>query len=169
MKTKIPGISHEELLRILKYDPDTGDFHWAVRIGRKTRAGAKAGTPQGKDRYLAVTYQGEHYLAHRLAWYYVHGVWPDGPIDHINADKVDNRIANLRVVTSSINAQNIGHRPRKSKTTLIGAVPEDNRFRAAIWSPADKRLIRLGRFDTPEEAHAAYVEAKRKLHPGCTI
>lgn len=169
MKMKTPGISHEELLQLLKYDPDTGNFHWAVRIGRKTRAGSKAGALQGAGRYLVITYQGEHYLAHRLAWYYMHGIWPDGPIDHINGDKLDNRIANLRVATSSLNAQNVGHRPRKSKTTLIGAVPEDKRYRAAIWSPEEKRTVRIGLFDTPEEAHAAYMEAKRRLHPGCTI
>jgi hypothetical protein len=109
----------------------------------------------------------KNYLGHRLAWFYVNGVWPVGDIDHINGNRSDNRIANLRDVAVSINRQNLGRATSRSKTGRLGVFFNTHGlpFRAAIHIHG--RQIHLGNFATVEDASAAYVEAKTLLHAGC--
>lgn len=165
-------MNHAELTRLLKYDQITGQFHW--REAR--RAGAKAGDlagcldlPRKKGQsYWRIVVSGKRYAAHRLAWFYVHGRWPEHEIDHINGNALDNRIANLREVDRFSNAQNLRKARSDSSTGLIGVrrVPS-GAFSASIQAFGVRR--RLGQFATAEEAFAAYVEAKRAAHPACTI
>jgi hypothetical protein len=109
-------------------------------------------------------------MAHRVAWVHFYGGWPKNVIDHINGDKTDNRIANLRDVPHALNMHNqraaSAHNKRSS---LLGAHWHKNggRWRSNITVAGVTR--HLGCFDTEQEAHAAYVEAKRSLHAGCTI
>ena len=155
------------LRSILSYDPDTGVFTWiAARKGRKDISGQPAGciTPRG---YKAVCVRGWVVSQHRLAWFYVHGEWPNGMIDHINGVKTDNRIANLRVVDPQANNQNVVAANARSKSGLRGVSQSPNRHgRWEARISAEKRTVFLGVFDTPQLAHAAYLEAKRKMHAG---
>lgn len=99
-------ITQERLKEVLAYEPSTGVFTW--RIGRpKAAAGAVAGGKNWKG-YCVICVDGKRYRAHRLAWLYVHGAMPESQIDHINHDKLDNRIENLRVVTNLENHKNMG-------------------------------------------------------------
>jgi hypothetical protein len=95
------------------------------------------------------------------------GRWPNGVVDHINGDTSDNQWSNLRDVTHSVNCQNQRRAKRSNASGLLGVSFFDGKPRASI--SVDGRPIHLGTFDTPEAAHQAYVEAKRKLHAGCTI
>ncbi len=88
-------------------------------------------------------------------------------MDHLNGDASDNRLANLRDVPQEVNQQNQRRANADSKTGLLGASPRGPRFQAAITTQGDRRY--LGLFDTAEEAHQAYLTAKRQLHAGCTI
>lgn len=90
------------LQQALAYDPETGIFTWLVRPSQRARAGSPAGYPTGHG-YRAIRYRGEVYLAHRLAWAFVHGAFPPEVMDHINGDRADNRIANLRAVSQAEN------------------------------------------------------------------
>jgi hypothetical protein len=117
--------------------------------------------------YQLVCVDGHKYPAHRLAWLIAHGVWPDGQIDHINGNRADNRLENLRDVPRAINAQNQRRAPKNSASGFLGVSRHNNRWRARIT--IDKRTVRLGTFDTPHQAYAAYLSAKRQLHDGCTI
>jgi len=103
--------------------------------------------------------------ASRLAWFYVHGAWPDGQVDHINGDHTDNRLSNLRVLTNAQNAQNRSRARRNNSTGLLGVSYDkrDDRYRARIM--VDGRMVSLGYHPTAHEAHAAYLEAKAALHP----
>lgn len=91
------SISHSDLLLLLSYNSETGQFHW--RQGK--RAGTLAGK-RNKQGYLTIYHGRVLYAAHRLAWFYSHATWPD-TIDHINWVKHDNRLCNLRSCTLAEN------------------------------------------------------------------
>ena len=156
----------EDLRQLLRYNADTGIFTWIARAAKAVHIGDVAGNAN-KFGYITIGVKKKVYKAHRLAWVYVHGVWPDGLIDHINGRKDDNRLCNLRVVGLSGNAQNL-HRPNKrNKSGFLGVIWFQNKWRASIT--INRKTHWLGDYSTPEEAHQAYVEAKRKHHAACTI
>jgi hypothetical protein len=152
------------LRELLHYDPETGVFT------RVTSNPATNGRPVGwldgeGHRYLRVG--GVIYAAHRLAWLFSYGEWPRDVIDHVNGEKDDNRLPNLRDVDMYINMQNIRRARIDSSTGILGVSQYKKRFRADIKVNGKRKY--LGNFITPELAHAAYVAAKRLYHPGCTI
>jgi hypothetical protein len=96
---------------------------------------------------------------------FVHGAIDAGvEVDHKNGLRADNRIKNLRLADNACNAQNLRSATSRSRVGLLGVVAEGRRFRAFIC--AGRKKMALGTYDTAEEAHAAYVQAKRSLHPG---
>lgn len=158
------NLTAERLRELLHYDPETGEFANLVNR-RRARVGASPAV-KGPHGYLVVVLEYGKYLAHRLAWFYVTDNWPT-EIDHINGIKTDNRFTNLREVARRTNQENVRH-PRKRVTDLpLGVRPSLSKFSASITVNYKNKY--LGTFDSPEEAHAAYLKAKRKLHEGCTI
>jgi HNH endonuclease len=156
------NLTPERLKELLAYNESTGNFTWRVkRKGRKLDGFAGSKTVMG---YISIGIDGVDYFAHRLAWMYVHGAWPINHIDHINGIRSDNRIANLRDCTPSINMQNQRKAKSSSKTGLLGASPHHGKFIARIT--VNKKHLHLGLFVTAEEAHAAYIAAKEKFHVG---
>jgi hypothetical protein len=150
----------------LHYEPETGVFTRKVKTSN-VFVGDVAGS-LNVHGYIHIRVCGADCLAHRLAWLYVHGEWPKQQIDHINGIKTDNRIANLRDASPAMNTQNIKAARVDSRSGVLGVQRHGRRWRARI-SLGDSRLTALGQFDTPEEAYAAYVEAKRRMHEGCTL
>lgn len=160
------SLTQEELKAIIHYCPETGGFTWA-----KTRGPAIAGRIAGakaKNGYILIGVFRTKFRAHRLAWFYVHGEWPKNYIDHKNGIRDDNRITNLREVNFSENCQNV-RKAYKNNTTKALGVSHDGygKYRARIQN--NYKSTRLGLFSTKEEAHAAYVEAKRKMHSASTL
>ena len=151
---------------LLIYDQETGVIRWRKPTHKVHIDGAQAGTITTKG-YRQLMIRGRTYLAHRVIWLYVYGEWPEQTIDHINSVRSDNRISNLRSVPHAINAQNIHAARSDSKSGVMGVTSRDGLFYARIWIQGHGK--RLGSFRTQEEAHAAYVEAKRKHHHGYTI
>lgn len=98
-------ISRKEILESLDYSPETGRFVWRKNTGRAV-AGDQAGCRKG-DGYIVIRFKGKLYRAHRLAWFLVNGDWPEA-VDHINHNKADNRIKNLRRASKKINGRNLG-------------------------------------------------------------
>ena len=171
----MPNIQNPEddadLLRRMKlrleYDPETGLFRAAKGSRQGGNFGGQPGYKNPKGYHVLSVY-GKAYKAHRLAWFYVYGVWPEGQIDHINGNRTDNRICNLRDVPQGVNMQNQRKAMRHSKSGLLGVTTtRKGTFVSAIKK--NDKCTYLGTFPTPELAHAAYIAAKRKLHPGCTI
>jgi hypothetical protein len=113
-----------------------------------------------KHDYIGIRLDNVLYLAHRLAWFYSYGKWPVDQIDHINGDRTDNRLINLREATNAENAQN--KRIRAGKSGFCGVRKENSKWLAEI--KVNYKPIRIGLFNTPEEAHQAYIAAKRKFH-----
>jgi hypothetical protein len=164
-------LSAEQLRELLHYDPETGVFTWKVRPSiRVKRVGAVAGNiGAGGYAVINLTKFGSPKKAHRLAWLYIHGKWPEADIDHINGDRLDNRIVNLRDVSRRINTENLRSARRHSKSGLLGAHWHEPFKKWYSVITTDRKRKFLGLFKTPEEAHQAYLAAKRKLHEGCTI
>ncbi len=165
-------LTQERLKELLHYDPNTGVFTRRVNTSRG-KAGTVAGSRNvcketGKVR-MRVSISRVVYWQHVLAWLYMTGNWPDNEIDHKDGDSANNRFDNLRDVTRVINCQNRVRPQTDNKCGFLGVFWE-KRFHVWIAKvTVGKKSIHVGSFKTPEEAHAAYVQAKRRLHPGCTI
>ena len=159
------ALTAEQVRELLDYNPETGRFTWRI-APRGHKAGSQAGCTDSYG-YVVIRTAGAGHKAHRLAWLIAYGEWPDDQVDHINGDRSDNRIANLRSLTNQGNQQNRRTAHRGIRSGLLGVSPKRGKWRAQIKVDGKKR--HLGLFDTPEAAHAAYLEAKRKLHPTCSI
>ena len=146
-------ITAEALREQMDYDPETGSFYWKPR---------RAGCPGGG--YWQIRIKGRCYYAHQLAWLYVHGEWPSEEIDHINRDRLDNRIANLRAADRCQNQQN---KLQSNNKSGFKGVSLHNPRLAKPWQAqitVRGQHHHLGNFSTPEEAHEAYKEAAARLH-----
>lgn len=144
-------ITIERLKELLDYEPTTGIFRWKVK-----RVYIPAGSIAGylnREGYRVIVVDKVRYQAHRLAWFYFYGRWPEEQVDHINRQKDANEISNLREAT---NAQNTVNRAahRTSRSGFKGVTMHRRRWRAKI--KVSGREIHIGRFDSPEEASAAY-------------
>lgn len=143
----------QELRRRLRYEPDTGLFF------RQSGRGLSKAEPAGcidYRGYVMIGFRGKTYAAHRLAWAWMTGQFPDGPLDHVNRVRSDNRWCNLRLADYRLNAAN---KAGKDRDLPKGVYRHHDRFRALI-KPADK-IVHLGVYDTPEEAAAAYYGAAK--------
>ena len=162
-------LSASRLRTVLSYDQEAGVFRRLLATSRSVKVGDIAGSAPKVNGYIHVAIDGRSYLAHRLAWLHVHGVWPANDIDHINGKRDDNRIANLRDVTRSDNLRNQRVATAKSRSGLIGAHFHNasglyfSRIRTSEGAKS------LGYFKTAESAHEAYKIAKRRYHATCTI
>lgn len=164
-----PALTAERLREVLDYDPESGVFTWKVRTSNRVNVGDVAGAML-KTGYLSISIDGKLHRAHRLAWLHVHGAWPAADIDHVNGVRTDNRFANLRSATPSLNQQNLRSARGATASGLLGVYRTDKKHRP--WRSSinvDGKDRHLGNFTSPEEAHAAYLAAKRRLHEGCTI
>ena len=160
-------LTQAQLKSVLNYDQDTGIFTWLVKISKKIKIGDIAGSKA--NGYKIIRLNNKQYYAHRLAWLYIAGEWPKNEIDHINNIKIDNRIKNLRDVSSSKNKQNKIKAQKNSTSGFLGVSwhKAKNKWRARIR--VNKKELVLGYFDDKEIAYQTYLNAKRKYHEGCTI
>lgn len=163
------ALPEAELLGVLKYDAASGVFTWSV----SRRGGAKAGDAAGTVKaggYIQIHALGKLHYAHRLAWLFVHGSWPVGHVDHIDGNPGNNAIANLRDVSAEVNQQNQRRAHRSNRSSGLQGVSFDSRTGRWLAKISLKnRTKNLGRHDTPELAHQAYVAAKRSMHEGSTL
>lgn len=107
MKKNEKQLTVVQLKELLHYNPETGVFTWARSVGQRARIGRVAGSkvPSG---YIKISVSKRVYSAHRLAWLYMTGSWPENEIDHVDNNPSNNAFSNLRAATKSQNAQNRG-------------------------------------------------------------
>lgn len=154
-------ISQERVRELLSYDAETGLFTWNKTRTGFARKGSLAGTKTSYG-YIQISIDNVLHKAHRLAWIYVYGESPKMDIDHINGDRSDNRIVNLRDVDKFTNMQNRKAADSDGKSGLLGVTQRGNVYYA-------RRVINgrhhyLGRHKTPMEAHQAYIDAGRMFN-----
>jgi hypothetical protein len=152
----------EILQKALSYNPETGELCRRSADGNLTPCGSYR-----KDGYLRVQVIGKRWRVHRLGFLLAYG-WLPPMVDHINGNRFDNRIQNLRASNGQHNSQNRRFVNKNNKTGFLGVSPSKNgKFESFLC--VDGKNKRLGTFNTPEEAHNRYLEQKRLHHPGCTL
>ena len=147
-------LSIEYLRQIFSYDPNRGVLIWEKDNSRRG-AGKIAGC-KSKDGYIVVRHDGRQYRAHRIIWALHHGAWPAGDLDHINCDKTDNRIDNLRPCDDTQNQRNVPAKVGSSSYKGVGLYKGKWRARIRV---GDGRRLELGLFKTEDEAAEAYRKA----------
>jgi hypothetical protein len=162
------NLTAQQVRTLFDYDPGTGVFK---RIA--ARQGAKRGALPGhisRNGYHVISIDHRHHFTHRLAWLYMTGAWPAADIDHINGLRADNRWNNLRATTRGENMQNLKCARKDNKSCGLLGVTWDKQ--CAKWKArigVRGKTLRLGHFDDPDTAHAAYLTAKRALHSTNTL
>ena len=175
MKCKPRSATREYLLKFISYDPETGVFTWQERQKEdfktenfrvrwnQRNAGKPAGWPL-LNGYWCIDLRGERYPAHRLAWFLHYGYWPENDVDHINNQRQDNRIANLREATRSQNLQNASIRSNNTSGHKNVSYRKDTgKWTVRMWKFKVKYLS-IGSFDTLEEAITAATKAREELY-----
>lgn len=153
-------VSLDDLKAHLSYCPETGRFTWLKTVSTKSPAGSIAGYVHYRG-YRIIRLKGRRFAAHRLAFLWMTGKLPAQDIDHINGSRDDNRWVNLREASRSQNLENID--PKTNQSGFLGVT----KTRCGNWTARIMKSGKpyyLGTFYSPDEAGAAYLEAKSKLH-----
>jgi hypothetical protein len=160
--SKTQELTYEDWSSAFRYEPETGRLFRIRRLG-KFPIGEAKGTINNQG-YVVISLNGRPTLAHRVAWLLMTKKWPEEQVDHINRVKTDNRWCNLRAASLAQNNGNVIKKKTRDLPIGVRRAKDSNvkPFFAAI--SVNNKGLYLGSFRTPEEAHAAYLEAKRKYH-----
>jgi hypothetical protein len=154
------NLTQDRLKELFLYDADTGIFYRQTQIRGAKGVGEQAGS--NSHGYLLIMIDGKNYSCHRLAWLYMHGEFPDTPLDHINRNRSDNRIINLRQASMKQNSENRGFKS-KNKSGYRGVywVAYRSKWQAKIIN--NNQTIHLGYFDDAIQASSAYQQKANEL------
>jgi hypothetical protein len=161
----------EELQAIMEYECESGRLLWKVRRhggGGAINPGDQVGS-LSKGGYLETTVMGCRFYAHRLAWAIYHGAWPTKNIDHIDGNRLNNKIANLRDCVQRLNVENQRKTRSDNTSGFTGVLWRADKKRWCAVIQVNGKRMRKGGYDTPEQANQAYLQAKRALHEGNTL
>lgn len=161
------SVSRARLVELFIYEPESGAFVRRCSISNQ-HAGDVSGSKHCRG-YVSVCIDSRAYLAHRLAWLYVHGEWPAHQLDHIDGNRANNAIANLRQATAAQNGQNKRKASGFGSSGLLGVTWDKVNLLWRAKIKVNGRSLCLGRFTGKHEAHEAYLAAKRQLHPFGTL
>lgn len=167
-----------ELAQLLEFDPEKGEIYWlprpetmfaseqSCRTWNSRYAGKRAFTYVDVHGYMRGTIFDRPYFAHRVIWALAYRTWPAGQIDHINGDKTDNRLLNLRVVTNQENGRN-QKRHRTNTSGMRGVCWDKKNLKWMARIKVDGFQKNLGRFDRYEDAVSKRIEAEATygFHP----
>lgn len=148
-------LTHERLISVLEYEEETGVFVWISRTTNRVHVGSMAGYT-GIKGYVLIGIDGVDYKAHVLAWFYVNKKLPNGKIDHIDTDRSNNKISNLRCATNQQNNAN----KKKQKNNTSGYKGVSWHKKAKKWSSTirySRTNIHLGLFTDPLKVYEVYL------------
>lgn len=156
-------LTAHRLRELVDYDPVTGLFTRRVQSSNRVRVGSVAGSIHRDSGYVFICVDGKRYRAHRLAWLYTGGKWPEHHIDHINGNTSDNRWSNLRLATNAENMRNTAaYRNNTSGYKGVHFHKPSGRWRADVMH--EGRSVSAGYHATPEAAHTAACGLRQRLH-----
>lgn len=156
-----------KITEFLEYKADDGVFLWKRSPSHRVTDGMIAGHTNSRG-YTHLKLFGMQIPAHRAAWAVTYGKWPKNQIDHIDGNKSNNKISNLRDIGAKSNTQNqIRSKSSNLSSGLLGVSRNRGKWQAQIKVAGRRK--HLGTFDSPVIAHQAYLAAKRLMHEGCTI
>ncbi len=158
------SLTQDQLKSLLSYNDETGEFTRVKAVGHNGnwKAGRKVGYLDKSNGYIKISLLGKKYYAHRLAWLYVHGYLPKEQIDHIDHDKMNNAIVNLREASDQVNRMN--QPPSKANTTGfcgVGYIESSGKYRARIMK--NGKQLHVGCYDSAESANTAVEVARKEL------
>jgi hypothetical protein len=157
------ALSPEKIKEYLGYDPETGEFFWLKATNKRMVLGQPAGNLHSTG-YVRIGLFGYKFFAHHIAWIITYGCWPTDVIDHINRDRADNRIVNLRLATRSENAFN-AKVPVNNSTGVkgIGKVPGYDKYRVRLRK--NNKFYCAGQYASIEEAAMVRQELEKRHFP----
>lgn len=161
-------LTQERLKSLMTYNPETGEFVRSCFRSANAKVGDVAGHLDSHG-YLCIYIDGYLYRSHRLAWLYVYGTFPKEDLDHIDTVRTNNRIANLRKADRTFNMQNKRRPSANNKSGFLGVYFHKPLQKFAAQIRINGRNTHLGLFGTAEDAHQAYLYAKRNHHEGNTL
>lgn len=154
----------KELINVFRYDQESGKFFWLITpTNNKASAGDEAGSIKSKSGYCNLRYKGKDYLAHRAAWFFVHGRLPTNQIDHINRNRSDNRIENLRECTPSQNQKNQSIN-KKNTSGCSGVTWQASRNKYLVTVCVSGKRMNMGRYSDLHDAVRARKAAEQKFY-----
>lgn len=155
------NLTQEELKRCLHYNPNTGIFRRKLSYNPKIRVGEIAGGES--EGYIRIRVRGKKFMAHRLAWLYVYGYFPENQIDHIDRNRSNNKIDNLRHVSQSCNLKNISLKSNNtSGVTGVYWSSLEKRYKAGV--KFNQKYIHLGTFENFNDAVKARWDGEIKYN-----
>lgn len=156
-------LTAKRLRELLDYDAATGEFTWRVAKAQKLMNNRRAATAVNSDGYRHIKIDNKSHKAHRLAWLHVHGEWPSGQIDHIDGDRANNRISNLRSATWGENRHNL-KRYTNNTSGHKGVYQCNQTGKWKVQINAYNKRRYLGAFERIEDAAETYARAAKDLH-----
>ena len=158
--TKEEELPFARAIALFRYDDRTGKLFWRTSR-RRIKAGDEAGSIASSHGYRVVSLKQRTYLQHRITWLLYYGEWPKGMLDHINLDKLDNRISNLRIADHQ---QNNANRTAMKRSGAAGSLKGASLTKRGVWRASIKvsgKTKNLGDYRTEMEAHLVYGQAAR--------
>lgn len=161
---KTAQFTYSDYASVVRYDPEAGKFFRLKdsNRGRILRSGDEVTQTINSRGYLVLTFFKRAVLAHRVGWLLMTGAWPENQIDHINRIKTDNRWVNLRAATIGENNANAIKTKHRDLPTGVTQHKRDRLFYAMI--SVNNKSMHLGCFRDQNDAHAAYLSAKKRFH-----
>jgi hypothetical protein len=157
--TKKPMLTGDNVRKIFDYNPKTGELFWKVR--RPPVVPGKVAGCMGGRGYKVVRYNRKTLFQHRVIWLWVHGSWPIQEIDHIDRNKANNRIENLRDVTHAVNRLNTGPR---GESGVKGVALVCKNYTARIFDFRLQKVLHLGTFESIEKASDVFKAKHVDIH-----
>lgn len=155
------NLTAQHLRKLLDYDPISGQFTWKIKLNSRSVVGNVAGYNANQRCVIRIDKKG--YSSHRLVWLHVTGFWPSHGIDHIDGNRLNNKLSNLREATQAENCQNL-KKPVDNTSGFIGVTRHTTTGKWEAKITCSKKKYYLGIYKTPELAYIAYLDAKAKIH-----